>query len=103
MSSPPPGPGKFHFVVVARAGADTAIPVRRSFQAQDEFLTQPYMELVKARAGWCFLFVDGQVAQLCGPVQSFHVVLPDGAVVHAASGTPTLSADGSFRVLEPVE
>jgi hypothetical protein len=104
MSNPPPtDKGRFHFLIVPRSSAENTLPVWVTATTQEEFLKGLYEALVKTRAGWCFLIVDGQRAELYQPEQSFRVGLPDGTQVTAAGNKIMISQDGSFCVLEPVE
>jgi hypothetical protein len=104
MSNPPlPGKGRFHFLIVPRSSAENTVPVWVTLDTQEEFLKGLYEALVKTRAGWCFLIVDGQRADLYQPEQSFRVGLPDGTQVLSAGAKIAISQDGSFCVLEPVD
>jgi hypothetical protein len=102
-SSLPLSKGRFHFLIVPRSNEENTLPVWVTAETQEEFLKGLYGALVKTRAGWCFLIVDGQRAALYQPEQSFRVGLPDGTQVSAAGAKVAISQDGSFCVLEPVE
>ena len=104
---PPPTPpapsdtskGKFHFLIVSSETDDQG-PKWTTADDMSAFVDQLYQALIEAKAGWCYVIVDGERWVLSSPSQFFQLQKPDGNIVRVEPDAQVgFSQDGMFAAL----
>jgi hypothetical protein len=91
---------KPYVVVVPRQGGT---PTRKEYGSVEEMLADVFKQLVEAKEGWCYPFIDGLPCQISDPVQVFKLKAPDGKEYVIGNQPSAFNTENFFRVLLPYE